>query len=76
MVRSIIIIHIAFLWGNSCLYFDKKYKCESFAVHYATLTLNYNRQRRKTAVNYITHQEHMKDTLRYIHIYCRHMGEF
>ena len=29
-------------WGNSCLYFDKKYKCESFAVYYATSTLTWH----------------------------------
>ena len=25
---------------KSCLYFDKKYKCVSFIVHYKGLTLN------------------------------------
>ena len=25
---------------KSCLYFDKKYKCASFIVHYKGLTLN------------------------------------
>ena len=28
---------------KSCLYFDKKYKCVSFIVHYKGLTLSSNR---------------------------------
>jgi len=37
--KSIIIIyHI--LMKKSCLYFDKKYKCASFVVHYKGLTLS------------------------------------
>ena len=40
---------------QSCLYFDKKYKCVSFIVHYTGLTLNhyvYNVTSLRQNINY------------------------